>query len=65
MWINIHSDPVTEDVIYNELYRLNPSRSIKTDNIPAKFVKDAALVLTKPVTHIVNLSIETNSLPCE
>ena len=57
--------PVTEDFIYKELCRLNPSKSTGTGHIPARFVKDAASVLTKPITHIVNVSIENNSVPCE
>ena len=31
----------------------------------ARFVKDAASVLIKPITHIVNLSIQTGIVPCE
>ena len=54
---------VSEDFIYKELYKLNPSKSTGTDNIPARFVKDAASVLTKPILHIINLSIEQNSVP--
>ena len=57
--------PVTEDFIYKELCRLNPSKSTGTDHIPARFINDAASVLTKPITHIVNVSIENNSVPCE
>ena len=48
--------PVSEDFIYRELCKLNPSKSTGTDNIPARFVKDAASVLTKPILHIINLS---------
>ena len=52
--------PVSEDFIYKELCKLNPSKSTGTDNIPARFVKDAASVHTKPIVHIINLSIEQN-----
>ena len=45
------------------MYKLNPSKSTGTDNIPARFVKDAASVLTKPIVHIINLSIEQNVVP--
>ena len=58
---------MTEDFIYKELCRLNSSKSTGTDHIPARFVKDAVSVLaksiTQPITHIVNLSIENNSVP--
>ena len=55
--------PVSGDFIYKELCKLNPSKSTGTDNIPARFVKDAASVLTKPIVHIINLSIEQNVVP--
>ena len=51
------------DFIYKELFKLNPSKSTGTDNIPTRFVKDAASVLTKPIVHIINLSIEQNVVP--
>ena len=50
--------PVSEDFICKELCTLNPSKSTGTDNIPARLVKDAASVLTKPIVHIINLSIK-------
>ena len=56
-------NPVIEDFIYKELCKLNPSKSSGPDNIPARFVKDAASVLTKPVTHSINLSIDQNVVP--
>ena len=52
--------PVNGEFIYKELCKLNPSKSTGTDNIPVRFVKDAASVLKRPVMHIVNLSIEEN-----
>ena len=55
--------PVNEDFIYKELCKLNPSKSTGTDNIPARFVKDAASVFKKPIGHIINLSIEKNVDP--
>ena len=56
---------VGEDFIYKELCKLNSSKGTGPDNIPARFVKDAASVLIKPVTHIVNLSIQTGIVPYE
>ena len=55
--------PVNEDFIYKELCKLSPSKSYGTDNIPARFVKDAASVFKKPIGHIINLSIEKNVAP--
>ena len=57
--------PVNDNFIYEELCKLNPSKSTGTDNIPARFVKDAASVLTKPICHIVNLSIDQSIVPNE
>lgn len=41
----------------------NPYKSRGLDDIPARFVKDAATVLTKPITYIVNLSITSGVVP--
>ena len=57
--------PVNDNFIYKELCKLNPSKSTGTDNIPARFVKDAASVLTKPICHIVNLSFDQSIVPNE
>ena len=46
-----------------DLCKLNSSKSTGSDNIPVRFVKDAASVLTKPITHIVGLSIQTGIVP--
>ena len=53
----------SEDCIYKELYKSNPTKSTGTDNIPARFVKDAASILNKPILHIINFSIENNVVP--
>ena len=52
--------PVSEDFIYKELCKFNPSKSTGTDNIPARLEKDAASVLTKPIVHIIYLSTDQN-----
>ena len=54
-----------EDFIYKEMCKLNSLKGTGSDNIPARFVKDAASVLIKPVTHIVNLFIQSRIGPCE
>ena len=40
----------------------SPSKSTGTDNIPARFVKDAASILAQPILHIINLSFEQNTV---
>ena len=49
--------------IYKELCNLNPYKSTGIDNIPARFIKDGASELTKPITFIVNLSISSGIVP--
>ena len=54
---------VEEDFIFKELCKLNSSKGTGSDIFPARFVKDASAVLTKPITYIVNLSIRSGSVP--
>lgn len=56
---------VTEDFLYKELYKVNSAESTVMHTIPARFVKDTSSVLTRPITHIVYLSIEQNIVPKE
>ena len=55
--------PVTQDLVLNELSNLSVNRSTGLDNIPARFLKDGAPELKKPMTHVINLSIATNTVP--
>ena len=43
--------------------QLNSFKSTGLDDIPARFVKDAATSLTKPITYIINLSITSGIVP--
>ena len=61
--LNVEISPVSEEFIYKELCNLNSFKSTGLDDIPARFVKDAAKALTKPVTYIVNLSITSGIVP--
>ena len=54
---------VEEDFIFKEFCKLNSSKGTVSDIFPARFVKDASAVLTKPITYIVNLSIRSGSVP--
>ena len=56
---------VDEDFIFKELANLNVSKSTGPDNIPARFLRDGASVLKIPVTYIVNLSINTSTVPSD
>lgn len=54
---------VEEDSVLKLLLKINTSKSTGLDNLPAKFLKDAAPIISKPLTHIINLSIEAGEVP--
>ena len=54
---------VTIDYVFSELCKLQPSKSTGLDNIPARFLRDGASILKHPITYIINLSINTSSVP--
>lgn len=56
---------VNKDFIYKELCNLNSFKSTGLDNIPARFIKDGASALVKPITYLVNLSITSGIVPDE
>jgi hypothetical protein len=56
---------VSEDYVYKELNKLNCSKSTGLDNIPARFLKDAASYIKIHITFLVNSSITSNSVPTE
>ncbi|XP_060607821.1 uncharacterized protein LOC132759963 [Ruditapes philippinarum] len=56
---------VSEEYIYKELCKLNCSKSTGLDEIPAKFLKDAAPFLKIHITFLVNNSITSKSVPNE
>ncbi len=45
-----------------ELMKLKPNRSPGPDKSPAKFLRDGAKIIAKPLTHIMNLSIMTDTV---
>ena len=54
---------VSEYFAYKELCKLNPNKSTGIDGIKSKFLKDGANVIKSVITHIINLSIKTNTVP--
>ena len=56
---------VSEDFVYKELCNLNINKSTGIDGIKSKFLKDGANVIKSSITHIINLSIETGTVPDE
>ena len=55
--------PVSEDFIYKELLKLNPTKSTGLDEIPARFIRDGACILKVPICFIVNQSIFSGIVP--
>ena len=56
---------VKESDILIELKNLKQEKASGLDNFSSGLLKDAALVLTKPLTFIINLSLETGVVPRE
>ena len=54
---------VSESFVLHELKDLNSSKSTGLDEIPARFLKDAAVFLKLPITFIINMSISENYVP--
>ena len=54
---------VSEGEVEKLLKNLNVTKSTGCDNISAKFLKDAAGVISTPLTHIINLSLQTSTVP--
>lgn len=61
--IKLKLKTVSENFIYQELTKLNTAKSTGLDDIPARLLKDAAIVIKIPITYIVNLSIATDTVP--
>lgn len=49
--------------VRNELAKLKLFKSNGLDKIPAKLLKDAASVIAKPVTYLINLKVSTGEIP--
>ena len=57
--------PLSEEDIWKELSTLNVHKATGPDNIPGKFLKFAANIISAPLTKLFNKSIETATFPCE
>ncbi|VDL92808.1 unnamed protein product [Schistocephalus solidus] len=54
-----------EPLMERELQNLKEARSSGLDDLPAKFLKELAGELSKPLAHIFNTSFESGKLPSE
>ncbi|MGL1888436.1 MAG: reverse transcriptase family protein [Reichenbachiella sp.] len=57
--------PVTEDKVKQMILKLNAFKATGLDGLPAKFLRDSAETVAKPLTYIINLSIECGEFPQE
>ena len=56
---------VNETEIFKELKLLRRKKATGLDNFPPGLSKDAASVIAKPLAFVINLSLETGSVPAE
>lgn len=54
---------VDESIVLKELLNINENKATGLDLIPPKLVKICAKHLTSPLTYIINLSIESSTVP--
>ena len=55
--------PVPRRFILKQLLSLDPKKSIGLDGISPRFLCDGAVAILEPVSHIINLSITTETVP--
>ena len=55
--------PVSREFVRKQLFSLNPRKAIGLDGISSRFLRDGALGITEPVSHIINISILTETVP--
>ena len=54
---------VIVEQISSVLYSISASKATDLDELPARCIKDGSSVIAKPLTHIVNVSITTGTIP--
>ena len=56
---------VSTDFVWKELTKLKLTKVTGLDGLTAKLLRDAAPVMAKPITYLVNLTISTGVIPSE
>ena len=56
---------VSEDQVSAILCKMSGNKATGLDNLPAKFVKDSTSIITKPLTHVINVSINSGCIPSD
>ena len=55
--------PVSRHFIRQQLTTLNPKKAVGLDGISSRFLRDGATAIVEPVSHMINLSITTETVP--
>ena len=53
----------SEEEVYDIISSADTTESVGYDTIPAKLIQMSTGVITKPITNIINLSIQTGTYP--
>ncbi len=56
---------VSSDFTLRELTKIKTNKSTGPDKLQARFLKDGARIIEGPLTHIINISIMTDTVPKE
>ena len=55
--------PVSRGCILKLLYSLNPKKAVGLDGISSRFLCDGASSIVEPISHLINISILTETVP--
>ncbi len=56
---------ISPDFTLRQLMKLKTKKSTGPVKLPTRFLKDGAVAVSEPLTHIINMSIMTNTVPNE
>ncbi|CAB3982840.1 Hypothetical predicted protein [Paramuricea clavata] len=56
-------EEVKEQFILNNLHKIDVKKAAGLDNIPPRLLKDSANVIARPLTKIINVSLEQGTVP--
>ena len=56
---------VSKLFVEKELKQLKVNKATGLDNLPARMIRDTASVISKPLTHIINLSLVNSEIPTD
>ena len=56
---------VSQAAVHKELTNLKRKKATGIDNLPPGMLKDAASILAKPITYVINLSLKSGIVPTD